>query len=767
MQKESNPPNLKHVKGWILDLYPSAEDQMSIWLITENGQRIRLIDDFQSMIYVSGREDELERLYSQLLLNSSINSCGFVYKYASPTAHEKTKVLEVTLKDHQKTSSLVRKVLQAGRYLRYQVHNCDLKPAQAYLYDRNLFPLAFVEVEIRNYTLNYQLLDSVEYIDYEIPSLRTLRIKVEITRNGRIAQFSDPLDKIILSFDNNEIIIDSEDEKEKLLQMVKEIKKIDPDILLTRGGDAFIFPYLAKRAAINNFTSKFILSREEIPLAAKYKQGRSYFSYGRTFYRAPTRRLYGRIHIDENNTFILRESGLEGLIEIARSCRVPLHRASRSSIGTSMTSLQNYQAVKDGFLIPRNKLVGEAFKSAYELLVGDRGGFVYEPRMGIHKRVGEVDFSSMYPSLMAKYNISADTVLCECCPDSKLRIPELGYHICEKRKGIVAKVLKFAVWKRLCYKRLAKETEDSRLREIYNRRQSALKWILVTCFGYLGYRNAKFGTVDGHMGVCAFGRRSLLCASHLAEERGFDVLHGIVDSLWLKKEGATSREYDELCEEISSNVGVPLEFEGFFKWIIFLPSKIHPNVPVLNRYYGAKEDGSIKVRGLEVRRRDTPKFVYDAQTEMIRVLASANNSKEFMAKIPEALNVVKDYRRKLLDGEVPVWDLIITKRLSKSPEDYTQKVSQLIVAEQLLKEGVEVTAGKSIRFLFTSADNKRYHRRVKAEELIEKGTNPDVRKYLLLLYSAASNILSPFGYHTKDIYEYVTGFQHAKLTSFK
>lgn len=767
MQKESNPHNFKRVKGWMLDLYPSAEDQMSVWIIVDNGQRIRLIDEFKSRIYVSGREAGLEELHSRFCLNTLSDSGGFVHKYASPTAHEKTKVLEFILKDHQKTSSLVSNILQAGRYLRYEVHNCDLKPAQAYLYDRNLFPLAFVEVEVRKHSLRYKLLDSVECIDYEISQLRTTKIKVEIAKKSRIARFSDPLNEIFLSKDNKTVTIDSGNERDKLLQLVEEIKKFDPDIVMTRGGDSFVLPYLAKRAAINRISSEFILSREEIPLAAKYKLGRSYFSYGRTLHRAPTRRLYGRIHIDENNTFILKESGLEGLIEIARSCRVPLHRASRSSIGTSMTSLQNYQAVKDGFLIPRNKRVSEAFKSAYELLVGDRGGFVYEPRMGIQDWVGEVDFSSMYPYLMAKYNISADTILCECCSNSKLRIPELGYHICEKREGIVAKVLKFAVTKRLCYKKLAKETEDLRQREIYNCRQNALKWILVTCFGYLGYRNAKFGTVDGHMGVCAFGRRTFLRASHIAEKRGFDVLHGIVDSLWLKKEGATSREYVKLCEEISGEVGVPLEFEGFFKWIIFLPSKIHPNVPVLNRYYGAKEDGSIKVRGLEVRRRDTPKFVYDAQMEMIKVLASANNSEEFRAKIPDALRVVKEFRRKLLDGEVPIWDLIVTKRLSKSPETYKQKVSQLIAAEQLMKEGVEASAGKSVRFLFTSAENKRYSRRVKAKELIEKGTNPDVRKYLLLLYSAASNILSPFGYSTKGVYDHVLGFHNVKLTSLR
>jgi hypothetical protein len=80
-----------------------------------------------------------------------------------------------------------------------------------------------------------------------------------------------------------------------------------------------------------------------------------------------------------------------------------------------------------------------------------------------------------------------------------------------------------------------------------------------------------------------------------------------------------------------------------------------------------------------------------------------------------------------------------------------------------MKEGVDVTAGKNVRFLFTSVENRRYERRVRAEELIEKGTNSDIKKYLLLLYAAASNLLSPFGYSAKDIYDLVRGYQHMNL----
>ena len=265
------------------------------------------------------------------------------------------------------------------------------------------------------------------------------------------------------------------------------------------------------------------------------------------------------------------------------------------------------------------------------------------------------------------------------------------------------------------------------------------------------------------MVTCACGRNTLLKASSLAEKQGFRAIHRIVDSLWLKKEDASTENYVSLCEEIEKTLNLPLDFSGLFKWIVFLPSKTYPNVPVLNRYYGVKQDGSIKVRGLEARRRDTPKFVDNAQMEMIKALSFADNSKDFVEKVPNALKVVKDYRRKLLNGEVPVWDLVVAKRLSKNLENYTQKVSQVIAGEQLKKEGVQISAGKNVKFLFTSAKNKKYIRRVKAKELIQEITNPDINKYLLFLYSAASNILSPLGYTPKQIKDELMGYQCVKF----
>jgi hypothetical protein len=64
--------------------------------------------------------------------------------------------------------------------------------------------------------------------------------------------------------------------------------------------------------------------------------------------------------------------------------------------------------------------------------------------------------------------------------------------------------------------------------------QSALKWIGVTCFGYLGYRNARFGRIESHEAVTAFGREKLLRAKEIAEAHGFALLHALTDAVWIQ-----------------------------------------------------------------------------------------------------------------------------------------------------------------------------------------------------------------------------------------
>jgi len=141
-----------------------------------------------------------------------------------------------------------------------------------------------------------------------------------------------------------------------------------------------------------------------------------------------------------------------------------------------------------------------------------------------------------------------------------------------------------------------------------------------------------------------------------------------VDSLWLRRENASEQEYRSLCREIETELELPISFEGIYKWIVFLNSRTNPHVPVLNRYYGVLQDGTMKVRGIDLRRHDTPEIVRDCQRETLTLLSCASNSTEFRELIPQALEITQKYIRLIRDGQVPAEKLVLEKRLSKSPE---------------------------------------------------------------------------------------------------
>ena len=172
MQSSGSPK----IRGWILDVYPDNIGEMAVWIITEDDQRIRLTDRFQPKIYVSGKKEDVEKLIGRIYSNPDIASWGFVYKFAQPTDAEKSRVLEITLKDCRRITSLTNLILKFGDYMRLEVHNSDLHGDRMYFFTHDLFPLAFLEVEPQKTGLKYSLLDKVESIDYS----RIIRVSLNI-----------------------------------------------------------------------------------------------------------------------------------------------------------------------------------------------------------------------------------------------------------------------------------------------------------------------------------------------------------------------------------------------------------------------------------------------------------------------------------------------------------------------------------------------------------------------------------------------------------
>ncbi len=137
----------KRVRGWLFDVYQSNFGEVAIWIISDNGERVKLRDKFQPKIYISGKQDELDQLASSFSFNQRISTWNFVYKYAHPDDNYKSRVLEITLKDSGKLAAFTRSILEKGDYLRYQVHNCDLRGDRAYLFSHDLLPHEREEID--------------------------------------------------------------------------------------------------------------------------------------------------------------------------------------------------------------------------------------------------------------------------------------------------------------------------------------------------------------------------------------------------------------------------------------------------------------------------------------------------------------------------------------------------------------------------------------------------------------------------------------------
>jgi DNA polymerase elongation subunit (family B) len=1259
------------MKGWILDLYPGAPGEMVVWLKGEDGEAVRLVDHWSPSMYVAA--DDRANLKAPLeILSDDIAWWRTVARRERVTDRADSEVVEVKLKDARALQRVAERIERMGPFGTYRLYNVDVPPNQSYLYEHDLFPLACCEVSKTGDRLGWSLLDDVWACDYRIPNLRKVKVDVSVEKQGRLPNFQDRLKEIRLESDNGAITIGEGDETHRILELVRLVKEADPDFVLTSDGDTFLLPYLVKRAEANSLSGAFSLDRDGTALRLPTKKGTSYFSYGRIHFKPSAMKLYGRVHIDVNTSFAFSEVGFEGLFELSRVCRMPLHTATRATIGKALSSLQAYNASKMGLLVPWKPTLAESFKSRSELLVADRGGFIFEPKMGMHEGVGELDFDALFPNIMLKKNISAETVRCSCCPDSKNRVPELDWNVCERRTGIIPEAMTIVVGKRLQYKQLKRNSTGIE-REIYDRRQAVLKWIGVVClsgesyvfvkneegercvqigafidelvgnrvgeiecpaevfvagigedmkakyckvdrlikqkneqkmlrirmedgrevevtpdhpfftfkdstlaikaaselrlgelvpvakripsppsdrrtidlierlngilsheerllwrvagepikaaiqknrtslisaalaegysvqmvrlwaksgiipfgflallgvepskhqelrigtgrraggriawipatlrvdeslgfflglyvadgtagrnsvridigesepdlvettrrvvadlfgspqrtykeknarmfvlqihsatlvqvlerifdlpgsaargklkvprtifsapedavqgflegmiagdghaskqrnfidiatkskdllcqltflaarakltfrtkkmrihsfplytieftgpetltrisnwrylkdahrataslwanqcgpscshsyydrlpadesgfftlakktrtssephvrvgssmcpksvrkkierirtrhlgelqlaliekleewlaadigfvrilsiteldsrpeyvycfrldpmehpgffagkglvyvhncFGYLGHSNAKFGRIDAHISVCAWDRKILVDAARVAERRGFEVIHGIVDSLWLKKEGAEERDYLEVKEEIRAETGFEISFEGIYKWIAFLPSKMNPRLPVLNRYFGAYRSGDVKVRGIEARRHDTPRLFKRCQMEVLEVLAKADTLAEARLRIPECVAVFQRYVGAIRRRDVPAEELAFSRDLSKAPGDYTNRTLQASVARQLAAEGVDLHAGEGIRYIIAERE------RGVPLDFGEGRYSPE--RYVELLSEACATVLQEF-----------------------
>ncbi|MEQ9366648.1 MAG: DNA polymerase domain-containing protein [Leptospirales bacterium] len=402
---------------------------------------------------------------------------------------------------------------------------------------------------------------------------------------------------------------------------------------------------------------------------------------------------------------------------------------ARSSTGAALTAIETRVALNSGYLVPWQKSAAEEPKTAYELLTVDKGGMQFVPDVRescVYENTAQLDFSQMYPSIMVIHNISPETVNCLCCRDTPglPRVPEAKYRICIQRRGVVSEALELILLRRAYYKKRKHESHGLQ-REIYDAMQSAIKWMLVTSFGYLGYRNAKFGRIESHESVTAFGREKLLIAKEAAEARGYDLIHGITDSIFIKRAaGAPLDQADlaELCGEIYKQTRIEMAVDGVYTWVVFLPSKADPALGVMTRYFGRFTNGEIKIRGIAARRKDTPEFLRNAQLELLEIMRAADSVAE-LRELHSAMDLA--YRRldeQVVTREVPFKALLIRRKVTRGLAEYkTPSIATVVSLRQIQSlTGSEIQAGDRVRYLAVAHKHRNPNKRWLSEEAADR-----------------------------------------------
>ena len=770
----------KQFDGWLLDV-STYNDGVILW-VKKEGKIVKIVQEFHPEFFAVPKKNvgsDFKRLTHILEAHPNVKNVRICEKYVKLEDHKKTKIFGVSVSKPSVFRKTIREIDEIDLFTLY---NTDLPISQMYFYINNLFPMSFCRFDVQiaknddnndcsMSLISLELKDDNETLFYDLPPLKAVWLDIKVQQRGLRPYFNEPLayaEISIVEKDENydipradgqrkrKILIDKADEAENLQSICRIIEKLDPDIILTHGGDEFIFPYLAARASVNRVSKDLYFSRDKTPLKNCIfdLSGGSdhYMSYGIIYRRSNTQVYFnGRFHLDTNayGSLHFSEGNIPGVIEVARISRVPLQRLCRVTIGGALQSIQFYYAYQLDHLIPPFKKSPEGFRTGMDLIFGDRGGHIFEPLIGVFDHVVELDFSSMYPSLMANYNISSETLNCECCKNdgTGIKVPGLNFHICSKRQGIISKSISLPLRKRLMYKAYVRKTGDLR----YKFTDIALKWVLVVSFGYLGFKNARFGKIEAHQTVCAFAREFLMRSAEIAEKYGCRVLHGIVDSIWLQDTKKRSlEEFDKVTKKIAHEIteltNIPMSWDGRFNIIVFLPSKAEPDVPALSHYWGIKTNGEKKVRGIEVRRRDIPKIVKDAQYAFIDVFQGAKSVIEFMERIPEAKKKLFEYVDKILTGSVMKDELTIRQRVSRKPSNYKVNSYQAVAAKQLERSGTIVSPGKNVRYIILNADADPDfpERKVILSDLYDKKKHQyDKKKYIELLKRAFENIF-PF-----------------------
>lgn len=318
-----------------------------------------------------------------------------------------------------------------------------------------------------------------------------------------------------------------------------------------------------------------------------------------------------------------------------------------------------------------------------------QGGHVLEPTAGLHHNVWVFDFKSLYPSVIRTFNIDPLSYVAEPRADDDLIETPGGMF--RREPAILPRLLDDLFPRREAAKKAGDDVASN-----------AIKILMNSFYGVLGTSACRFYNPALANSITGMGREMLLWSKRWFEERGFTVLYGDTDSLFVKSgiddadaardrgkalSAQLSREIAQYIEERWRVVSkLELKFEKLYLRL-FLSRARGSTRGASKRYAGLKHGGDVEFVGMEVVRSDWTALAKQVQRELYQRLFADQSVDAYLE------DIVKRVRSGALDDL-----LVYRKNLRKGAEEYTATTPPHVAAARKSTQA----NGRSISYVMTT-----------------------------------------------------------------
>jgi len=701
--------------GWVLDIY--IDDARAVlWVKLDDGKVVRLTDSYWPDFYVELNGGICPEDVAQTIsLHPLVFKAAVEEKYTSILAREKSKVIHVFACDIP-SFRLVRNDVEKLNVVK-SWFNIDLYHFQRYLFSKKFVPSNKVEVEWNNQgkLINADVI--ADSCDINPPPFTSLIFEINVksdklTPNVR----QDPIKRISIQSEEGEVETLEGTEAETLIRFASRVSELDPDFLVANDCEENLC-YIFERAKILGISLQ--LGREPIK---GYDLKNTYSA------------VKGRAVADLSDFL---EYGVAGISELSRFTLAPPTFSAKWPAGKTIDARQSFEALRKDILVPKRRGFPQFVMTAREIHEKDKGGLLFSPVVGLHENVAELDFESTF------YETVTPT------------------HIDKGRQGFLGEVVKTVLDRRLRFKHLRKNfPKNSKEYRWCDQRQKALKSVLVCIYGFSGCFANRFNNVAAYNEINAISRRMLVQAVNICLARGFEVLYGNTDSLFIKRQDATREDYEELARIIQNEMGLPIALDNYYKFIVFLRRETRPDVEAMNHFFGKLTDGGFNCRGIGLRRRDCPIFLKKFQRRLIEILFDADNGGEVVEEqVAKAEAFTHETCSRILGGDVDPAELAISQHVRGDVSSYRSMFPNVVAARHLVGQGKRFGEHDVVSFVYMNAGHSNPMRRILPSTMLGKGSNYyDRGKYGKLVLDAADTVLKVFRIgcsspSTLDIYQ--------------